>query len=100
MDNTLKKSMTVNLIPADIDSKAVIQNMARFYANEMSKYCGFDGVYDWSFSEDGFYEANDFSRYWQQPGCYPFLIRIENEHESELGGFALINKEGISQDSA
>lgn len=67
----------------------VIQNMARFYAYDLSKSCGFYQLFDWSFPENGLYEAHDMSKYWN-PDCYPFMIRVDDE----LAGFVLINKMG------
>lgn len=81
--------MKINIAPATTEQMSVIQNMARFYAYDLSKSCGFYELFDWSFPENGLYEARDFSKYWQ-PNCYPFIIRMDGE----LAGFALINKIG------
>lgn len=81
--------MKINLTPATAEQMPVIQNMARFYAYDLSKSCGFYEVFDWSFPENGLYEALDVSKYWQ-PNHYPFTIRVDGE----LAGFALINKIG------
>jgi predicted acetyltransferase len=86
--------MKIELIEAKLDMIPVVQNMARFYAYDMSKYCGQYSPYSWEFPENGLYEAEDFSYYWE-PNHYPFVIRIENE----LGGFALISKKGSSIDT-
>lgn len=82
--------MKINITPASKEQMPVIQNMARFYSYDLSKSCGFYELYDWSFPENGLYEALDVSQYWQQPNCYPFIIRVD----AELAGFALINKTG------
>lgn len=81
--------MKINIIPATEDQMPVIQNMARFYAYDLSRSCGFYQLYDWSFPENGLYEGPDVSKYWQ-PNCYPFIIRVDEE----LAGFALVNKTG------
>jgi predicted acetyltransferase len=83
----------IELLHAPTSLMPVIQNMARFYAYDLSKSCGHDGLHDWSFPENGLYEAIDFSKYWL-PGCQPFIIRVNEE----LAGFALINKKGSSED--
>lgn len=81
--------MKINIVPATAELMPVIQNMARFYAYDLSKSCGFYQLFDWSFPENGLYEALDISKYWQ-PECYPFIMQIDGE----LAGFALINKVG------
>jgi predicted acetyltransferase len=81
--------MKINIAPATKELMPVIQNMARFYAYDLSKSCGFYQLFDWSFPENGLYEAPDMSKYWQ-PDCYPFIIRVDDK----LAGFALINKVG------
>lgn len=85
--------MKIYIVPATTEQMPVIQNMARFYAYDLSKSCGFYQLFDWSFSENGLYEALDVSKYWQ-PNCFPFIIRVD----SELAGFALINKIGSAPD--
>ncbi len=83
--------MEIALVPAGPQHKSVIQNMARFYAYDMSKYCGHNP--NWEFPDDGLYEAHDFSEFFE-PLHFPFLIQIDNE----LAGFALISKKGSSKD--
>jgi hypothetical protein len=64
--------MKINLISATIEQLPTIQNMARFYAYDLSKSCGQDTTHNWAFPETGLYEAPDFSKYFK-PDCYPFL---------------------------
>lgn len=47
--------MKVNITPASKKLMPVIQNMARFYAYDLSKSCGFYELFDWSVPEDGLY---------------------------------------------
>lgn len=83
--------MDIEIIPAKQEFQQTIQNMARFYAYDMSEYMG--KVQDnWDFPEDGLYEAHDLSIYWNELNRYPFLIRVNRE----LAGFILINKVGSS----
>ena len=70
--------MKINIMPATKEQMPVIQNMARFYAYDLSKSCGFYQLYDWSFPENGLYEGLDISKYWQ-PNYFPFLIRVDDE---------------------
>ncbi|MBX9587124.1 MAG: GNAT family N-acetyltransferase [Gammaproteobacteria bacterium] len=85
--------MKIDILEAPVDKVPVIQNMARFYAYDLSKSCGFYSLFDWSFPEDGLYEALDLSNYWK-PDHYPFLIRVDGE----LAGFVLIDKIGTTSD--
>lgn len=77
--------MKIELRPASIELKPIIQNMARFYAYDMSKYCGY--LPNWEFPDNGLYDALDLSPYWDEPQRYPFIIYIDDE----LAGFALVN---------
>ncbi|ADG25502.1 TPA: GNAT family N-acetyltransferase [Legionella pneumophila] len=77
------------LIEATLSNYPVIQNMARFYVYDMSRYCGFISE-EWACPPDGLYESYDFKIYFTDPERKAFLIQIENE----LAGFALLNKFG------
>ena len=85
--------MKIELLPANHEQIPVIQNLARFYAYDLSKSCGFYELYDWSFPETGLYESRDLSEHWKA-NSYPFIIRIDEE----LAGFAIINKIGTTQE--
>jgi predicted acetyltransferase len=82
--------MKLILTAASLEFLPVIQNMARFYAYDLSRACGFYEVFDWSFPANGLYENPDFSKYWREPNRYPFIIHVDDE----LAGFALIHKVG------
>lgn len=75
------------LFPATIADYPVIQNMARFYVYDISRYCGlaFEG---WEFPSDGLYECRDFKSYFETKNNHAFLIKINEE----LVGFALIDQ--------
>lgn len=45
----------LKILPASIKDYPVIQNMARFYLYDMSKFCHHDAS-DWAIPEDGLYE--------------------------------------------
>lgn len=89
--------MKVELIAATVESKPVIINLARFYAYELSKYCG-DNAPGSEFPEDGLYVAHEvyfnFDSYWKKPGYFPFIVRVNNE----LAGFVLVDKKGSTPD--
>ncbi len=80
------------LVPATIEDYPTIQNMARFYVYDMSRFCG--DLPDWECPEDGHYECFDLKPYFEEDDRYPFLVRIGKE----LAGFVLINKYGTTED--
>lgn len=75
------------LLTASLDDYTVIQNMARFYAYDMSRYCG-QQLEGWEFPKDGLYECSDFKKYLEGNDKHAFLIKIDDE----LAGFAFVNK--------
>lgn len=77
----------MTLLPASINDYAVLQNMARFYAYDMSRYCG-QVLAGWEFPANGLYECSDLKKYLEDPDRKAFLIKIDDE----LAGFVLINK--------
>src|SRR5580692_1471973 len=89
-----KLSFNPKLIKATMVDYPVIQNMARFYAYDMSRYCGFISN-EWAFPKDGLYESHDFRKYFEQPDRRAFLVQIDDE----LAGFVLLNKVGTLHDT-
>lgn len=75
------------LLPATLDDYAVIQNMARFYAYDMSRDCG-QHLEGWEFPKNGLYECNDFKKYLEANGNHAFLMKIDDE----LAGFVFVSK--------
>jgi len=75
------------LIKATLADYPVIQNLARFYAYDMSRDCGQD-LKGWEFPKDGLYEGPDFKKYFESSSNHPFILKVEGE----LAGFVLINK--------
>jgi predicted acetyltransferase len=88
----MKSEKFPSLIRATQADQSAIQNMARFYVYDMSRYCGEES--GWEIPEDGLYECFDLSQYFQEKNRFPFLIRFEQE----LAGFVLVNKIGTSTD--
>ena len=76
------------LVPATLDDYSKIQNMARFYVYDMSRFCG------WECPEDGLYECFDSKQYFMEEDRHPFLVRVGEE----LAGFVMINTYGTSED--
>lgn len=91
-----KEPLNIQIKLAADQEKSIIQNMARFYAYDLSRFCGrYETQYDWSFPEDGLYEGANYSNFWVDADHYPFIIYVNDE----LGGFALINKKGYIKGS-
>jgi len=75
---TVKKIMEAKLVEAKLDDYPVMQNMARFYVCDMSRYCGRAlSILDWSVPSNGLYECNDLS-------CYFRIILASAQPESCL----------------
>jgi [ribosomal protein S5]-alanine N-acetyltransferase len=85
-------SHTIELVPATIEFKPIIKNLARFYVYELTRYSEED------IPEDGLYEAYDasfnFDKYWEEAGYFPFIIRVDKK----LAGFIFVNNEGSSSE--
>ncbi|CEK11363.1 GNAT family N-acetyltransferase [Legionella hackeliae] len=79
----------LQILKATLDDYPTIQNMARFYVYDMSRYCGFMND-EWACPSDGLYESYDFKIYFEDAKRQAFLIKVGDE----LAGFALLNKEG------
>jgi predicted acetyltransferase len=83
------------LVKATIDDYPVIQNMARFYVYDMSRYCGrMPSRHDWSCPPEGLFECVDLKPYFIEPDRHGFYIKVGGEK----AGFALINKKGSTPD--
>ena len=81
MNNLLKPI----IIPATLVDYPTIQNMARFYVYDRTKYMG------WECPEDGLFECIDFKHYFENPKKKAFLIRVDKE----IAGFVLLDKEHL-----
>lgn len=87
-----KKLQTIHLKKATLADHPTIQNMARFYVYDMSRYCGH--IPDWECPENGLFECVDLKEYFTNPNNHAYVIKVGNE----LAGFALINKVGSTKD--
>jgi predicted acetyltransferase len=79
------------LLKASKEDYPTIQNMARFYVYDMSRFCGH--APGWECPDDGLFECFDLKSYFDHPN-HAFFIMIG----SEKAGFALINKVGSTPD--
>lgn len=75
------------IIKATMADYPVIQNMARFYVYDMSRFCGqhFGG---WECPEDGLFECVELKKYFNAKDKHAFIVKMDKE----LVGFVLINK--------
>lgn len=83
--------VTPIIIKATINDYPVIQNMARFYVYDLTRYCGFISE-DWACPTDGLFADVDLKNYFQDSDREAYLVKIGNE----LAGFALLHHVGSS----
>lgn len=82
------KTLIAHLQEAKINDYPTIQNMARFYVYDMSRYCGEEP--GWECPDDGLFENFDLKPYFTNSDCHAFFIMVGDEK----AGFAMINKAG------
>ena len=67
----------IRIIPANLTDYPVIQNLARFYVYDLSRYCGFISK-DWAIPKDGLYECFDFKKYFEDDDKKAYLVKLED----------------------
>ena len=72
----------IQVISATLADYPTIQNMARFYVYDRTKYMG------WECPENGLFECIDFKHYFENSDERAFLIRVDNE----IAGFVLLDR--------
>lgn len=83
----------IHLIPTTLDDYPTIQNMARFYIYDLSRYCGFESnEYDWTLPQNGLYEATNYKKYFIETDRKAYLVKVQQE----IAGFVLLNKIGTT----
>lgn len=89
--------ISVFLNEATIEDYPVIQNMARFYVYDLSRYCGLNSN-DWAMPSEGLYESFDFREYFESSLRKAYIVKVSNreKNEKELAGFVLLNNDGTS----
>lgn len=89
----LKNTTTHNeieLVAATLNDYPIIQNMAAYYAYDISEYMG------WAQQKDGTHSIGmDFIKYWNEKNTFPFIIKYKNE----LAGFAIVDKKVTEEKS-
>jgi predicted acetyltransferase len=86
------KTLKTHLQEAKLSDYPTVQNMARFYVYDMSRYCGH--LPGWECPDDGLFENFDLKPYFTNNDCHAFLILVGQEK----AGFATINKIGTTPD--
>lgn len=79
--------LDIQITKATMTDYPVIQNMARFYAYDLSRHCGFLSE-DWAMPEDGLYTCFDLKPYFEEDSRGVYLVRVNQE----LAGFVLLNQ--------
>jgi predicted acetyltransferase len=91
MSNEIMTMQNINIVTATLADYPVIKNMARFYAYDLSRQCGFISK-EWMIPPDGLYTGLDVKNYFEDPTRRAYLIRVGEE----LAGFVLLNSLGSS----
>ena len=73
--NTKELQTNLKIKPATMDDYLTIQNMARFYVYDLSRYCGFISE-DWACPADGLYECFDFKNISRSRQEEPFSSKL------------------------
>lgn len=83
--------MDPTLIQAKLENLSALENMARFYLYEMSRYCQFR-FDEYSWPEEKLIHLHHFREYLYENDRKALFIAAENE----LAGFLLLRKTGIN----
>lgn len=83
----------IKIQPASIEDYEIIQNMAKFYVYDLSRFCGHSSK-GWSMEPNGEYKSFELKDYFLNPEKKAFLIRLRDD--GELVGFVLLNKHGTT----
>jgi predicted acetyltransferase len=83
--------LRLEVISAEPDQKPAMANLLELYAHDFSEFL------ELKIGEDGRFGYPSLSRYWSEPGRYPFLIRMDGS----LSGLVLVKKGSeVSGDAA
>ena len=72
----------IELIPATSEQAPILANLLQLYAHDFSEFHSVEP------GPDGRFGYPELPLYWNEPGRYPFLIKVDGK----LAGFALIRK--------
>jgi predicted acetyltransferase len=74
--------MNVEILPAQVTDKSVIQQMMELFRYDLSVYENTD------LNEHGYFGYPYLDHYWVEPDRHPFLVRVDGK----LAGFVLVNQ--------
>ena len=74
--------MHIELVPAAPEQESVMANLLELYAHDFSEF------HHLELGADGRFGYQALPQYWSDPGCYPFLIKVDGR----LAGLALVKK--------
>ena len=74
--------MHIEVLPALIHDKSIIQRMMELYQYDFSEFANTD------LDEHGYFSYSYLDYYWVESNRYPFLVRVDDK----LAGFALVNQ--------
>lgn len=78
--NGERSQVAVELIAATLEQEPILANLFELYAYDFSEF------HDVHVGEDGRFGYKLLSRYWTEPGRWPFLVKIGGK----LAGFVLV----------
>lgn len=81
--------MSIEVIPALITDKSIIQRMMELFRHDLSDFEDLD------LDEHGYFGYPYLDYYWIESDRYPFIVRVDGK----LAGFALINQHTHFPDS-
>lgn len=81
--------MSIEVIPALITDKSIIQRMMELFRHDLSEFEDID------LDEHGYFGYPYLDYYWVEPDRYPFIVRVDGK----IAGFALINQHTHFPDS-
>jgi hypothetical protein len=80
--------MAIEILPASINDKSLIQKMMELYQYDFSEFTETD------LDEHGYFGYSHLDNYWVETNRYPFLVRVDGQ----LAGFALVNQSWKTMD--
>ena len=77
-----KSSAGAELIPATPQQQSILANLLELYAHDFSEF------HPVALGPDGRFGYQDLPLYWQEPGRFPFLVKVDGQ----LAGFVLVKR--------
>ncbi|HEU4457249.1 MAG TPA: GNAT family N-acetyltransferase, partial [Longimicrobium sp.] len=72
----------VEVLPAAPEQEPVLANLLELYAHDLSE------LFNVRLQPDGRFGYPSLSRYWEEEGRFPFLVKVDGE----LAGFVLVSR--------